>query len=138
MLCGALPRIHEAYGLILLVDLIAFAASEVAAGLESALLVHIARQDVMLYELVQAVIVPRWAAGETTLLRGDAQRSLDEAELDRLVHAGYAKQGGEHYRFRWPARQGRFGRQDDRQVRRGVRADGGWAVLTEGAKRGRR
>lgn len=73
-------------------DLVSFAAGEADASLESALLLHVARQDVMLYAFVQAVIVPRWAAGDTTLQRADAQRFLDEAEpehpeIDDWSHA---------------------------------------------------
>lgn len=71
-------------------DLVAFAANDTAASLESALLLHVARQDVMLYEFVQAVIMPRWAAGETTLERADAQRFLDEAEPEHPEVDGWS------------------------------------------------
>ncbi len=71
-------------------DLIAFAADSGTASLESALLLHVARQDVMLYEFVQSVIVPRWYAGDTTLLRSDAQRFLDDAALEHPEVTGWS------------------------------------------------
>lgn len=61
-------------------DLTAFAGEEHRPSLEAALLLHLARQDALLYDLVQRVIVPRWEIGEREVSRGDVQRFLDLAE----------------------------------------------------------
>lgn len=45
-----------------------------------ALLLHIARQDLLLYEFVQNVIVPRWHEGSHQLIRSDVQGFLDQAQ----------------------------------------------------------
>lgn len=71
-------------------DLVAFAADDGAASLESALLLHVARQDVILYEFVQGVLVPHWEAGDTTLLRADAQKFLDDAAPEHPEVGGWS------------------------------------------------
>ena len=43
------------------------------------LLLHTARQDVLLYEIVQRLIVPRWREGMTQIGHNDVQAFLDQA-----------------------------------------------------------
>src|SRR5437763_831289 len=61
-------------------DLINFAQDSHQAELQAALLLHTARQDVLLYDIIQQVVVPRWLAGERELIRADIQRFLDAAQ----------------------------------------------------------
>jgi hypothetical protein len=61
-------------------DLTAFAGDEHRPSLEAALLLHLARQDILLYDLVQHVVLPRWEGGERVVSRADVQRFLDLAE----------------------------------------------------------
>jgi len=73
-------------------DLVAFAQDRRSDILRSALLLHVPRQDRLLYEVVQQVIVPRWQAGEYTVGSADVQRFLDEEqvthpEIKRWRHA---------------------------------------------------
>lgn len=70
-------------------DLISFAEDDHQPCLPSALLLHLARQDMLLYDLVQRVIVPRWESGERTVVRGDVQRFLDEAEPEHPEIGGW-------------------------------------------------
>jgi len=61
-------------------DLINFAQDGHQAELQAALLLHTARQDVLLYDIIQQVVVPKWTAGERELIRADIQRFLDDAQ----------------------------------------------------------
>lgn len=61
-------------------DLIAFAQDGRQAELQAALLLHTARQDVLLYEIIQRVVVSRWLAGERELITADIQRFLDDMQ----------------------------------------------------------
>ncbi len=70
-------------------DLVAFAGDVDRPSLPSALLLHLARQDAFLYDLVQHLIVPRWRSGERTLARADVQRFLDAAEPDHPEIGGW-------------------------------------------------
>jgi hypothetical protein len=65
-----------------LFDLAAFAADTRQPSLAAALLLHVVRQDALLYDFVQQVVVPRWHAGEHTLIRADVQRFLDQSQPD--------------------------------------------------------
>ncbi len=65
-------------------DLIAFAQDGHQTELQAALLLHAARQDHLLYDIVQQIVVPHWFAGERQLIRADVQRFLDSAQS---VHA---------------------------------------------------
>ncbi len=49
-------------------------------ALKAELLLHVPRQDRLLYDFVQECIVPRWRGGELELARSDAQRFLDQQE----------------------------------------------------------
>lgn len=71
-------------------DLIAFAKDEHSPALQAALLLHVPRQDALLYDLVQTVIVPRWASGERAISRGDVHRFLDEAETEHPEIDGWS------------------------------------------------
>ena len=61
-------------------DLIGFAQDGHQAELQAALLLHTARQDVLLYDIIQRVVVSRWLAGELELIPADIQRFLDDMQ----------------------------------------------------------
>ncbi|SRR5579883_2823026 len=61
-------------------DLVAFAQDGHLEELQAALLLHSARQDHLLYDIVQQVVVPRWLEGGRELISADVQRFLDEAQ----------------------------------------------------------
>lgn len=80
-------------------DLCAFALDTSQSSLQSALLIHVARQEALLYDFVQQVVVPRWQDGERILIRADVQRFLDLAqpdhpEIDGWSHATREKLAG--------------------------------------------
>jgi hypothetical protein len=80
-------------------DLCAFAADRSQPALAAALLLHVARQDALLYAVVQQVVLPRWHAGEHLLIRADVQGFLDRAEpshpeIDGWSHATREKLAG--------------------------------------------
>src|SRR5690242_11321820 len=50
-------------------DLATFAQDGHQAELQAALLLHTARQDGLLYDIIQQVIVPHWFSGERGLIR---------------------------------------------------------------------
>ena len=61
-------------------DLITFAQDGHQAELQAALLLHTARQDKLLYDIIQQIVVPHWFAAERELIRADVQRFLDEVQ----------------------------------------------------------
>ena len=63
-----------------LADLASFAQDPMPEALQSALLLHVCRQDVLLYDLVQQVIDPQWRAGQLEIRSADVQSFLDLAE----------------------------------------------------------
>ena len=80
-------------------DLATFAQDTYQPSLPTALLLHAVRQDTLLYDFVQHIIMPRWRSGEHTLVRADVQRSLDQAqpehpEIDSWSHATREKLAG--------------------------------------------
>jgi hypothetical protein len=80
-------------------DLIAFAQDETSPSLATALLLHVARQDLILYDVVQHLIVPRWQSSEHIVVRADVQRLFDEAlpahpEIDQWTYQTRAKLAG--------------------------------------------
>jgi hypothetical protein len=80
-------------------DLCTFALDTSPSSLQSALLLHVARQEALLYDFVQQVVVPRWQDGERILIRADVQRFLDLAqpqhpEIDGWSHATREKLAG--------------------------------------------
>ena len=59
---------------------------------QAAMLLHTTRQDHLLYDFVQQIVVPRWFAGERQLIRADVQRFLDSVqpthpEVDKWSHS---------------------------------------------------
>ena len=60
-------------------DLAAFAQMGTSVDLQAALLIHVCRQDALLYALVQELIVPRWRAGQPWVTSADVQQFLDRA-----------------------------------------------------------
>jgi hypothetical protein len=80
-------------------DLANFAQEETSAALQSALLIHVPRQNRLLYDAVQHLIAPRWEAGVTLVTREDVQRYLDamasaHPEIERWTHSTRAKLAG--------------------------------------------
>jgi hypothetical protein len=80
-------------------DLVAFAQDPLLDNLRAALLLHVPRQDALLYDVVQRVIGPRRQAGESDVVRADVQRFLDAAqpahrEIDKWSHATREKLAG--------------------------------------------
>jgi len=80
-------------------DLVAAASRPDDQELYLLLLLHTARQDALLYDVVQEVIWPRWSDGLAALGRADVQRFLDQAlpahpEIDRWSVATREKLAG--------------------------------------------
>ena len=63
-----------------LADLVAFAQDTNRDALRAALLLHTARQDTLLYDFVQQVVVPTWQGGMRVLTSADVQCFLDGAQ----------------------------------------------------------
>ena len=61
-------------------DLVVFARDTAPEALQAALLIHVCRQDALLYDLVQQVVVPRWQSDQVEIRSVDAQQFLDRAE----------------------------------------------------------
>ena len=73
-------------------DLIAFAQDRHQTEFQAAMLLHTTRQDHLLYDFVQQIVVQRWFAGERQLIRADVQRFLDSVqpahpEVDKWSHS---------------------------------------------------
>ncbi len=62
-------------------DLVRFAQDTMQPSLAAALLVHVVRQDALLYDFVTTVIMPRWKSSDHLLVHADVQRFLDSMEL---------------------------------------------------------
>jgi Putative inner membrane protein (DUF1819) len=80
-------------------DLIALAQDRSQPSLQAALLLHVVRQDALLYDFVQREIGPRWERGDHILVRADVQRFLDQAlgehaEIDAWSHETREKLAG--------------------------------------------
>ncbi len=73
-------------------DLITAANEDDGIDLRCLLLLHASRQDVLLYDAVQRLVLPRWKRGEQQLIRADVQRFLDEAESDHPELARWSRQ----------------------------------------------
>ncbi len=71
-------------------DLVAFAQDGHQNELQAALLLHSARQDNLLYDIIQQVLVQRWIAGERELIRADIQRFLDTVQPFHPEVAGWS------------------------------------------------
>src|SRR5205085_2325626 len=80
-------------------DLVASAQGADDGTLSLLLLLYAARQDALLYDVVQQVVWPRWREGVTTISRADVQRFIDDAlpahpEIDRWSVATREKLAG--------------------------------------------
>jgi hypothetical protein len=60
-------------------DLLSFADDVQSSSFITALLLHSVRQDVLSYDFIQQVIVPRWYEGSHEMIRSDVQSFLDHA-----------------------------------------------------------
>lgn len=58
-------------------DLTLFAEQSNLLALKSALLMHVCRQDQLLYALVHEVVLPKWSEGQTGMDSANVQRFLD-------------------------------------------------------------
>ncbi len=73
-------------------DLVRYDQEEQIDALKATLLVHVCRQDFLLFTIVQRVVYPRWQAGERQILAADVHRFLDEEtphhpEIERWAYA---------------------------------------------------
>jgi hypothetical protein len=59
-------------------DLVRFFQEDASDTLRAALLVHVCRQDFLLYTIVQKLIVPLWQAGERQVAVADVHRFFDD------------------------------------------------------------
>jgi len=73
-------------------ELATFAKSPDTDALKSALLLHAARQDALLYDVVLHVIAPRWAEHVAEVSRADVQRYLDAVEPLHPEVAGWSRE----------------------------------------------
>jgi len=73
-----------------LTNLAAFAQATSSDAFHLAMLLHIARQDLLLYDFVQQVVVPRWYAGTTNMMRSDVQGFLDAVQEDHPEVNGWS------------------------------------------------
>jgi hypothetical protein len=71
-------------------DLITFAQDGHHAEFQAAMLLHTTRQDHLLYDFVQQIVVQHWFAGERQLIRADVQRFLDSAQSAHPEVAGWS------------------------------------------------
>jgi Putative inner membrane protein (DUF1819) len=71
-------------------DHVMFAQDGYQVELQAALLLHSARQDNLLYDIIQHVVVSRWLEGERELIRADIQRFLDTAQSVHPEIAGWS------------------------------------------------
>jgi hypothetical protein len=72
-------------------DLMRAADETGSPDLRLLLLLHTARQDVLLYEIVQRLIVPRWRQGVTRIEHNDVQAFLDQASPAHPEIADWAR-----------------------------------------------
>lgn len=73
-------------------ELAGFASNHDVDALKAALLLHVARQDTLLYDVVLQVIAPRWTALVREVSRADVQRFLDTAEMIHPEVAGWSRE----------------------------------------------
>lgn len=71
-------------------DLITFAKSDDLSELRAVLLLHTARQDELLYDFAQQVIVSHWQCGDYNLLRADIQKFMDIAQAGHPEITGWS------------------------------------------------
>jgi hypothetical protein len=73
-------------------DLVSFASDVDRPAFSSSLLLHTVRQDILLTDLLQRVILPKWHSGERELTRGDIQKFLDNSEIDHPEISRWSRQ----------------------------------------------
>lgn len=73
-------------------DLVVAAKAEDGVDLRALLLLHSARQDRLLYDVLQCLVAPRWHRGEQHIIRAEVQGFLDAAEADRPEIARWSRQ----------------------------------------------
>lgn len=71
-------------------DMLTFAQDGHQAQLQASLVLHTARQDELLYDIIQQVVLPRWMEGERELIRADIQRFLDTVQSTHPEVAGWS------------------------------------------------
>jgi hypothetical protein len=73
-------------------DLASLANNAAPESLQATLLLHAARQDRLLYDVVQQVIVPQWAEGQRIVSRADMQRFLDASVATHPEIEGWSRE----------------------------------------------
>jgi len=73
-------------------DLASFANDSAPESLKAALLLHAARQDRLLYDVVQRVIVAQWTEGQRIVSRADVQRFLDTSATTHAEIEGWSRE----------------------------------------------
>lgn len=71
-------------------DLVSFARDANPDTLRVALLLHTARQERVLYDFVQQVVVPHWNSGVYRLIRSDVQGFLDQSQEEHPEVSGWS------------------------------------------------
>jgi hypothetical protein len=71
-------------------DLITFAQDGHQTEFRAALLLHTSRQDGILYDIVQQIVVPHWYNSEHTLIRSHVQHFLDTAQTSHPEITGWS------------------------------------------------
>ena len=71
-------------------DLVSFASDTNPDTLRVALLLHTSRQERLLYDFVQQVLVPHWYAGMHKVIRSDVQGFLDTAQEEHPEVLGWS------------------------------------------------
>lgn len=73
-------------------DLVVAATAEDSVDLRALLLLHAARQDRLLYDVMQCLVAPRWDRGEQVIIRADVQGFLDAAATAQPEVARWSRQ----------------------------------------------
>ncbi|MCP4166385.1 MAG: DUF1819 family protein [Chloroflexi bacterium] len=71
-------------------DLVGFARQPNDLALKASLLLHVPRQDALLYDIVQKLIWPKWLTGEKQISRSDVQRILDDKTTEHPEIEGWS------------------------------------------------
>jgi hypothetical protein len=71
-------------------ELVALACQTSSPAFPPVVLLHMARQDALLYDFVQQVIVPHWFAGTAPVIRSDVQAFLDTAQDEQSQIQGWS------------------------------------------------
>jgi len=71
-------------------DLATFAMAEHTESLKAALILHLARQDTLVYDFTQKVIFPGWQTGDFNLTTASVQHFLDSQQETHPEAAGWS------------------------------------------------